>query len=111
MPLPREISVTELKTWLDDGARAAPVLLDVRNHDEWQWVRLAGAVFVPLGELEERHEELSEHKARPIVVYCHHGIRSLYGAEYLRDLGYDATSLRGGIDAWSLHVDPSLQRY
>ncbi|MDX2013460.1 MAG: rhodanese-like domain-containing protein [Myxococcaceae bacterium] len=111
MTLPRELGVLELKAWLDDASRAPPVLLDVRNHDEWQWVRLAGATFIPLGELEERHDELLPLKERPIVVYCHHGVRSLYGSEYLRELGYDTTSLRGGIDAWSLHVDPAIARY
>lgn len=111
MTLPRELGVLELKAWLDDATRPPPVLLDVRNHDEWQWVRLAGATFIPLGELEERHDELLPLKERPIVVYCHHGVRSLYGSEYLRDLGYDTTSLRGGIDAWSVQIDASVARY
>jgi rhodanese-related sulfurtransferase len=111
MSLPRELGVLELRAWLTDEARAPPVLLDVRNHDEWAWARLAGATFIPLGELEERHDELLALKTRPIVVYCHHGVRSLYGAEFLAQLGYQTTSLRGGLDAWSLHVDPTLPRY
>lgn len=111
MALPFEISVSELKAWLDDPTRPAPVLLDVRNHDEWQWVRMTKATLIPLGELEDRHDELDAIKGQPVVVYCHHGVRSLYGAEYLRDLGHDATSLSGGIDAWSVKIDPTLERY
>ncbi|MDP1919056.1 MAG: rhodanese-like domain-containing protein [Myxococcales bacterium] len=111
MALPNEISVDELKAWLDDPNRPAPVLLDVRNDDEWQQVHMAKATLIPLGELEDRHDELDALKGQPVVVYCHHGVRSLYGAEYLRDLGHDATSLSGGIDAWSVHIDPTLERY
>jgi rhodanese-related sulfurtransferase len=111
MTLPTEISVTDLKAWLDDPSREPPFLLDVRNHDEWQWVRMAKATHIPLGELEDRHDELDHLKGQPIVVSCHHGVRSLYGAEYLRTRGHDATSLRGGIDAWSIQIDPTLERY
>jgi rhodanese-related sulfurtransferase len=47
-----------------------------------------------------------------VVVYCHHGLRSLSGAALLQNLGYrNVVSLAGGIDAWSLHVDPRLPRY
>lgn len=111
MPLPHELSVTDVKTWLDDAARPSPILLDVRNHDEWNHVRLPKSLFIPLGELEDRHDELDAHKGTPIVVFCHHGVRSLYGAEYLRELGHDATSMQGGIDAWSKLIDPTLERY
>jgi rhodanese-related sulfurtransferase len=46
-----------------------------------------------------------------VVVYCHHGVRSLSGAAILRRAGIDAASLSGGIDAWSLTVDPAVPRY
>lgn len=111
MSLPREISVAELSGWLDDPARERPVLLDVRRDDEWQIAKLDGAVLVPLHELEERRDELLGFQGKPVVVYCHHGVRSLSGAGFARALGLDATSLRGGIDAWSLEIDAKVPRY
>ena len=111
MSLPREISVAELAAWLADSSRPAPVLLDVRRDDEYAIAKLAGSVLVPLHELEERRDELQAFVGRPVVVYCHHGVRSLSGAGFARTLGLDATSLRGGIDAWSLDVDPKTPRY
>lgn len=110
MALPPELSPAQLRALLDGGA-PTPRLLDVRNHDEWRLVRLPGATLIPLDELEERHGELGPPPGAPIAVYCHHGIRSLYGAEYLRSLGYETTSLRGGIEAWALTLDPTLPRY
>ncbi|MBE2250261.1 MAG: rhodanese-like domain-containing protein [Myxococcus sp.] len=111
MPLPKELTVIEVKAWLDDPTRPPPLMLDVRDHQEWSHVRLARAVHAPLGDLEDEHGELERFKGQPIVVYCHHGVRSLYGAEYLRTLGHDATSMRGGIDAWARQIDPTLARY
>jgi rhodanese-related sulfurtransferase len=46
-----------------------------------------------------------------VVVFCHHGVRSLSGAAYLNELGLEATSMRGGIEAWSRLVDPSVPTY
>lgn len=109
--LPEELSVDEVKAWRDDTSRPAPLLLDVRNPDEWALVQLPDSTLIPLGALEDRVAELEPHRERPIVVLCHHGVRSLYGAEYLRSLGFRATSMEGGIDAWAAQVDPSLPRY
>jgi rhodanese-related sulfurtransferase len=109
--LPPELEVTDVKAWLDDSTRPPPLLVDVRNPDEWNLVHLSNGLFIPLGELEDRHHELDAQKGTPIVVLCHHGVRSLYGAEYLRTLGHDATSMAGGIDAWSQQIDPTLERY
>jgi rhodanese-related sulfurtransferase len=109
MPLPREISVTELASWRADAARPAPLLLDVRNHWEFDLVALRDSTLLPLDELEAQASELP--RDRPIACLCHHGVRSLNAALFLRELGFDATSVRGGIDAWSLQVDASVTRY
>ena len=111
MALPREISVHEFQALRARDDAPVSLLLDVRNHDEFQWVRLPGATLIPLPELEDRVDELESYKSGPVYVYCHHGIRSLAAAEYLRDLGYDAASVGGGIDAWSRLIDPALARY
>ncbi|MFL5346333.1 MAG: rhodanese-like domain-containing protein [Hyalangium sp.] len=110
MPVP-EISPDELAALLAGPAEARPALLDVRFPDEHAWVALPGSVLIPLPELEERAEELEPLRGRPVVVYCHHGVRSLHGAAYLRALGLEAVSLQGGIDLYALTVDPKLPRY
>ena len=85
-------------------------LLDVREPHEHQIARIPGAVLIPLRSLPARLAELDS--SRPLVVYCHHGLRSLHAVELLRGSGFArATSLRGGIDAWSREVDPGVPRY
>jgi rhodanese-related sulfurtransferase len=110
MPIP-EIAPDELAALLAKPAEERPALLDVRFPDEHAYVALPGSVLIPLPELDERAEELEAFKGRPVVVYCHHGVRSLDGAAYLLARGLDAVSLRGGIDLYSVVVDPSLPRY
>lgn len=88
-----------------------PLLVDVRTPHEHQLAAIKPSVLLPLHEIEERAAELDEHKGKPIVVYCHLGVRSLHGAAYLRSLGHQAVSLAGGIEAWSCEVDPRVPRY
>lgn len=92
-----------------------PVLLDVRRADEWDIVHLPGAVHIPLSELERRADELEDEEGRrdrPVIVYCHHGARSLRAAAALRAMGFtDVRSMAGGIDLWAATVQPELKRY
>lgn len=68
--------------------------------------------MIPLGELFARAEELEEWKNEEVVVYCHHGIRSLNAIAQLRHLGFTKLqNLAGGIDRWTSEVDPSVPRY
>jgi rhodanese-related sulfurtransferase len=61
-------------------------------------------------ELPERYSELE--KSEEIVVYCHHGNRSARAVDFLRRMGFENTrNLAGGINAWSLEIDPSVPRY
>jgi rhodanese-related sulfurtransferase len=110
MPIP-EITPSELARRLAGPPEARPVLVDVRFPQEHEYVALPDSVLMPLPELEDFHEQMDALKGRPVVVYCHHGVRSLHGAAYLIDRGLDAVSLQGGIDLYSLTVDPSLPRY
>jgi len=101
------ISVTDVKPLLDSRAVH---LLDVRLPEELEEAALAGALHVPLHELPGRHGELPRDK--PIAVLCHHGVRSQTAARFLDQAGFvDAMSIEGGIDAWSLAIDPTLPRY
>ena len=104
-----EIQPRELADWLAGPEAERPFLLDVRNPEEFALVKLPGATLVPLPELSLRLEEVPQD--REIVVYCHHGIRSLQGAAILGRAGRNAVSLRGGIDAWAQLIDPALPRY
>jgi rhodanese-related sulfurtransferase len=110
MPIP-EISPAALAAQLTGPAQARPALLDVRFPAEHEYVALPDSVLIPLPELDERAEELESFRGRPIVVYCHHGVRSLDGAAWLRSHGLEAVSLRGGIDLYARAVDPRLPRY
>lgn len=103
----RQLSVEESHAWLTGPS--SPQLVDCRQPSEWGTCRLPGAVLLPLGELAERVSELDP--GRPVLVYCHHGVRSINGAMILEAAGFTADSMRGGIDAWSARIDPSVPRY
>lgn len=102
------VSPRQLKNWQDRGRDF--VLLDVRTPREWQLCRLEDARLVPLNELSNRLEGLDPKSE--IVVYCHHGTRSLYAVRFLRQKGFQrARNLAGGIDAWSRTIDPEIPIY
>ena len=107
---PEEFTIhpNELKYMIDSGRDF--VLLDVREEWEYQLVHIDGAVSIPLGELPKRFGELSP--IDEIVVYCHHGMRSLDAAYLLQQLGFKSVlSVVGGIDYWASEIDQNLQRY
>lgn len=109
MPIPPEISVAQLASWL---AEDVPIrLLDVREDWEIRRSRIGDdAIHLPLRELPPRVDDVPRDDV--VVVYCHHGGRSAAAVQFLRSQGYDrATNLAGGIDAWSREVDPSVPRY
>ena len=88
------------------------LLLDVREPDEHQRARIEGAHLIPLGDLAERLDEIASWRERDVVVHCHHGGRSEKACRLLADNGFQQTSsLDGGIEAWSLTVDPDTPRY
>jgi len=104
-----EIHPSEVKRLLDSGNL---VLVDVRTPAEWEAVRIAGAVLIPLAELASRIGELDPNPEIAIVIHCHHGMRSLRAVQWLRQQGFrHAKSMAAGIDGWSVWVDPSLPRY
>jgi len=85
-------------------------VIDVREPHEYEIAHIDGAVLIPLSELPTRLGEFDGH--REIVTHCHHGARSLKALEILKAAGFSKVrSLRGGIDAWAVNVDPSLPRY
>jgi rhodanese-related sulfurtransferase len=105
-----QISPTELSEQIRSGR--APHLLDVRELEENKFVALAGSTLIPLGELASRVDEIEQWKNEEIVVYCHHGIRSLNAIGQLKHFGFTKLrNLAGGIDRWSTDADPQAPRY
>jgi rhodanese-related sulfurtransferase len=103
-----EMSVVELKDRLDDGQSLA--ILDVREPWEREICAIAGSISIPLNQLPGGIERLA--KDRPLVVLCHHGMRSRLAVDWLRANGVnDAVNLAGGIDAWARQVDRQMKVY
>jgi rhodanese-related sulfurtransferase len=104
-----EISPQDVKDRLDRAESFT--LLDVREPWEFETARIGGARHMPMGEVPGRaHQELDPDE--PIVVYCHHGVRSLNVTNWLRQQGFEKVqSMRGGIDAWSRQVDGKVPVY
>ena len=103
-----EISPQELKQKLDEND---PVfLLDVREQSEYDIVHLEDAQLIPLNTLPHHIDSLPSDQE--IVVFCHHGQRSLYATAFLHQNGYtEAKNLIGGIDQWAAEIDTTLRRY
>lgn len=100
--------VGQLRDLLAQGKM--PTVLDVREPDETRLAPFAGAVEIPMGEVPSRLTELDPDDE--IVVLCHHGIRSARVAAFLDQQGFRrVANLTGGIDAWSLFIDPNVPRY
>lgn len=88
------------------------LLLDCREQDEFDTVHIENATLLPMSELADRVSELDDHQQREVVVYCHHGGRSLRVAQWLSQQGFaNVKSMAGGIDQWAIEIDPSLERY
>ena len=108
---PLEVDSREVKRRLDSGEKLH--LIDVREPHEFAQAKIEGATLISMrsvpGELQDLEARADE---GPLIVYCHHGVRSLNVVHWLREQGVGACqSMAGGIDAWSLTVDPSVPRY
>ena len=85
-------------------------LVDVREDEEITLARFAGALHIPLGDLALRAGELDPDL--PTVCICHHGVRSASAAALLAQRGFETVyNLSGGIDRWTVEIDPALRRY
>ncbi len=106
----RQIRPSELKTWLDDAERPSPVLLDVREPNEFEYCRIDGSIPMPMASVPARCGELDA--SAPVVVICHHGGRSMQVAMFLERQGFgEVINLAGGVAAWAGEVDPAMPRY
>jgi len=102
------ISPGALKAELDSDD--PPLLIDVRDPEEWEISHIEGARLIPRAQLPEKVDDLT--RAREIVLYCRSGKRSALATQLLLDLGFShVKSLAGGINAWADQVDPSIAKY
>ena len=111
MASPLEITPQQVKQRLDAGEKLQ--WIDVREPHEFALAKIEGATLVPMrsvpGELQSLEARADE---APLIVYCHHGVRSAHVAAFLDRAGFGTVyNLAGGIDAWSRDVDPGVPRY
>jgi rhodanese-related sulfurtransferase len=103
-----ELTPAELKQRLDRGEKL--LLVDVREPWEFDVCRIAGAKLIPMGQIPANLQSLDVDE--DVICYCHHGMRSLDVAVWLRNQGVaTAKSLAGGIERWSREIDPQIPRY
>lgn len=92
------------------SARDSFVLLDVRKPEELELAKIDGATHIPMQDIPYRLSDLNPEDE--IIVFCHHGKRSLNVCNYLKQEGFEnCKSLRGGIDAWAEQIDPAIGFY
>ncbi len=105
----REIDANEVAQKLRSSPEKV-VLLDVREPFERRLAVIQPSVHIPMNEIPARSESIP--RDRELIVYCHTGSRSAIVAAYLESQGFPSiANLVGGIDAWSVRVDPSVPRY
>jgi adenylyltransferase/sulfurtransferase len=105
---PLEVTVEEAQRLL--SGPNPPLLIDVREADEFAVCRIEGARLIPMNTVPARLAEIPQDV--PVLVQCHHGGRSMKVTQFLRAKGYPRVSnVKGGIEAWSLKIDPKVPRY
>ena len=109
----QQISVTQLKDWLDSGERSKPLLLDVREPWEFEKCHIGGSQSMPMRSVPARYPELlRQGREQDLVVICHHGARSFQVGLFLEQQGFsNVINLQGGVAAWARDVDPAMPTY
>jgi rhodanese-related sulfurtransferase len=103
-----EITPREVKDLLAGDPQV--LFVDVREQWEYDTAHLEGSVLIPLREVPGNLQRIEN--AERVVIFCHHGMRSLDAAAWLRSQGVEsAQSMAGGIDRWSTEIDPKIPRY
>jgi rhodanese-related sulfurtransferase len=103
-----EITARELADKLKSPT--PPLVIDVREPHEYAYAHIEGAQLKPLGQIATWASDFD--KNAEIVLQCHSGSRSMYAAQFLQRLGFKhVANLKGGIDSWSIQVDPTVPRY
>ena len=86
-------------------------MVDVRETHEFRQAHIEGTELIPMRTVAQALPSL-EGEESPLIVFCHHGMRSLQAVQWLRQQGLEnCASMQGGIDRWSLEIDPAIPRY
>jgi rhodanese-related sulfurtransferase len=105
-----DISARDAAARRENAPPGECILLDVREDKELLICRIEGATHIPMNDIPRRVGEIDPRKE--VIVFCHHGRRSYQVAAFLKQQGYPIVrNMAGGIDAWSVEVDPSVPRY
>lgn len=105
----KQISVEELKEKLDKKENFT--LVDCREKDEYEKCRIEGSTLIPLSEFVNRGPAELNPESQ-IIIHCHHGGRAQKACELLTSQGFkDVINVKGGIEEWSLKIDPKVPRY
>lgn len=109
MPSGWEITPAELKAWLEE--KRPLFLCDVREVHEFDICRIPGSGLFPLSRFEDVAADIPP--GLPVVTICHHGVRSLNAAAFLKQqMGMkEVWSLAGGVERWAREIDPDMPRY
>jgi len=109
--LPLEILPRDVQKRLTAGEKL--ILIDVREPNEFALARIDGGELMPMRSIPAELSRLDgQADEGTLIVYCHHGVRSLNVVNWLRQQGVDACqSMAGGIDRWSIEIDPAVPRY
>lgn len=106
----QQFTATQLKDWLADSQRSAPLLLDVREPWEFEKGHIAGSLAMPMRSIPARYLELP--READIVLICHHGARSYQVGMFLEQQGFTSIiNLHGGLTAWARDADPTMPTY
>ena len=102
------ISVHKLAEMRTDGA--AHTVLDIRESEELAVCAISDSVMIPMQQVPDKLGTLP--REHPLIVVCHHGMRSAMVTDFLRNNGFDDSwNLAGGINAWSHDIEPDMPRY
>lgn len=105
---PLEISVQEAKAYLDENSEVT--MIDVREDFERDLCSIQPSIHIPMTTIPDNLDKIN--KEHPVLVHCHHGMRSLNVVQYLREKGYEnAINVAGGIEQWAIEIEPTMNRY
>lgn len=108
---PLELTPSEIESKRQAGEKLC--LIDCREPSEWSICHIEGANLLPMNTVPANLQQLeAQAEETQLVVYCHHGVRSLHVVHWLQSQGVEnCISMAGGIDRWSREIDPSVPRY
>lgn len=107
-----ELMPAEVAAWHRLPADERPCLLDCREPEEIAICRIEGSIAIPMAEIPPAIDRIKSLSDRGIVIYCHHGMRSLHATHFLRSRGIEnCFSMAGGIELWARDIEPEMARY